>query len=212
MRSRAVDTRPLDPRGRVLLVILLAWLGISCGACSSIRLLADPQRGFEAAGPRTLALGFDRLLVEPIVGSGRAQPTLSAAGVSGDRSAIVYVPLRAYNATDTPWTLSIEDFDVTRIEHRDEELPAQTGDSATQTPIAVVAPGGYAVLSLPLRLPASILDEPRGRYRLRCRVIEDGKATTLLSRDLVLDELRPLRSAAYVIGVGAIILVVGVML
>ena len=201
------------PRRRpALRALLLALIALGCGACSSIRLLADPQRGFEAAGPRTLSLSFDRLLVEPYVGDGRAQPALTVAGVTGDRVAIVYVPLRAYNGTDTPWLLNLEDFDVTPIDDPDVELPPQTAAATAQTSLAIVAPGGFAALSLPLRLPVSILEEPHGRYRLRCRAIEEGSATTILQRDLVLDELRPFGQTIYVIGVGALILTVGVML
>src|SRR5690606_5280237 len=105
--------------------------------------------------------------------------------------AVVLVPLWAYNGSDEPWPIALEHFDVTRLGHPDEELEPQVAGTATPTLLAVVAPGGRASLSLPLRLPASVLDEPHGRFRLRAMTVDDGRAVTILSRDLVLDELRP---------------------
>jgi hypothetical protein len=206
MRSRA------ETRKAALRACLVAVLTTVCCACSSIRLLADPQRGFEADGPRALSLRFDRLAVEPAVDADLELATLAVAGMGGDRPAIVFVPLRAYNGTELPWTLHLEDFDLTAIERPDQELPPQAAGAPGRTPLVVVAPGGDAAFSLPLLLPAGILDAPRGRYRLRCRTLEDGGVATILQRDLVLDEIRPFRQTVYVVGMGAIILVVGVML
>ena len=190
----------------VFVALLLAG-----ASCRSVRLLADPQRGFEAAGERTLALGFDRLAVEPRDAE-PDHPALRVDGVADGRAAIVLVPLWAFNGSDQPWSISLEHFDLNSIADPDDGLPPQRRATTTDTPLAVVAPGGRASLSLPLRLPATVIDEPHGRFRLRAMTVEDGHAVTIFSRDLVLDELRPLRQTLYVVGTGAVVLAVAVML
>lgn len=195
---------------RGLLALLLASLASSC---ASVRLLADPARGYELAGPRTLALGFDRLSVELLDDrAAPGSPALALPGSEGESAAVVLVPLWAYNGSGEPWAIDLEDFDITPIGEPDQQLPPQQSRGPARTPLALVTPGGRASLRLPLRFPPSVVTEPHGRFRLRCMVVRDGEPVTILERDLVVDEQRPLRQTVYVVGIAAIVLAVGVAL
>ncbi len=180
----------------VIVRTLVLCLVATCAACSSTRLLADPQRGFATDGPRQVSLAFDRMTVE--------QP-----GPEGDRSWRVILPLRIYNGTDQTWRIHAEDFDLREAESG-VELPALAARPAGTTPLAEFAPWSTGSLELPLDLrPAGDSGEALDgrRFRLRCRAEDvDGTSRLILERDLVFDEFSPLLQGLYATALGGLTL------
>lgn len=186
---------------RVVMGLVFVLLASTLG-CSSTRLLADPQRGFEADGPRAMWLAFDRMTVD--VRPAPEVPALTVGG-EGERVPTVRLPLRASNATSEPWPVHIEDFDIARVDDRDAALPAPQAWSGDGTLLVVVPARGSARFTLPLRLPPDAT-ERNGRYRLRYHLPTATGRTTILERDLVLDHFSPARQLVYATGFGLLLL------